>query len=81
MKKIYEKPEIVFENFSLSTNIAAGCEVINDLPSVNVCGYIGDFDDPVFTSTVTGCISKEVDSMNNTFCYHVPDGGPNLFNS
>lgn len=27
MKKSYIKPEIVFENFSLSTNIAAGCEI------------------------------------------------------
>ena len=27
MKKVYSKPEIYFESFSLSQYIAAGCEV------------------------------------------------------
>ena len=40
MKKAYSKPDIVFEDFSLSTNIAAGCEENPSLytETVNTCG-------------------------------------------
>ena len=40
MKKLYSKPEIIFESFTLSTNIAANCELKTALPSsTEACGY------------------------------------------
>ena len=46
MKREYTKPIIVFENFSMSTNIAAGCEHITNNHVENVCGYLVDQRDP-----------------------------------
>ena len=45
MKKTYSKPEIVFENFVLSTNIAANCDVIISTADSGNCGieWYGDF--------------------------------------
>lgn len=77
MKKIYSKPEIAFESFSLSQNIAAGCEYTDpkhpDLYFTGI-GY-------AFT---TGCDVKFSDGGGdgeyNGICYHVPTDN-NLFNS
>lgn len=85
MKKIYSKPEIAFESFSMSTNIAAGCEQPTNLPSNNECGL--DFSGVyIFLDTMSGCVEKVPsdggDGEWNTICYHVPDGGKNnLFTS
>ena len=84
MKKAYEKPEIVFENFSLSTNIAAGCEVKTNLPGNKTCGL--DFSGVIiFLDGMTGCTETVTntggDGSYNGICYHVPSGKNNLFNS
>ena len=85
MKKAYSKPEIMFEDFTLSTNIAAGCETPTNLPSVNQCGF--DFSGlKVFFSGMTGCGDIQVnngggDGDFNGICYHVPTGDNNLFTS
>ena len=40
MRKAYVKPEIFYEDFSLSSSIAAGCELDTPLPSYEEnCGY------------------------------------------
>lgn len=82
MKKNYQKPDIVFEDFSLSTNIAAGCEQKTNLPSSDECGvYMGGY--YVFATGMTGCESWPVD-LNKDFngvCYHVPYEDKNLFAS
>lgn len=83
MKKTYSKPEIMFENFSLSTNIAAGCELTTNLPSVNECGYPTRGGN-VFLVTITGCTytpPEDSDDMYNGFCYHTPAETNNLFSS
>lgn len=86
MKKKYEKPEIMFESFSMSTNIASGCEHQNVTHSDGVygCGYkLERFDDVVFTEAV-GCNAHEVldsDGSYNKICYHVPSENNNLFTS
>ena len=78
MKKAYIKPEIMFEDFTLTTNIAAGCEVKTNTPTQGVCGIeYGNF--VVFTEKMTGCTLKQ-DSIENT-CYDVPTPDNNLFNS
>lgn len=86
MKKTYVKPEILFENFSLNTSIASGCEEIIDNQSKGDCGL--DFGDIViFVSQATGCTTNKGvvvegdDGDYNGLCYHVPQGTNNLFNS
>ena len=84
MKKTYEKPMIIFEDFSLSTSIAAGCEVINKNPSLaDSCGYIPNdrwTGEPIFTTTISGCGSTQSGDFDG-LCYHVPTEDNNLFNS
>lgn len=82
MKKAYSKPEIVFENFSLSTNIAAGCEQKNELQSGGTCGHKWG-KSTIFTEEVTGCKKKVTDGSGdyNGLCYHVPNESYNVFNS
>lgn len=86
MKKTYKKPEILFESFSMSTNIAGDCESIVGNPTRGTCGVLGNEPgiDNLFFATMTGvdgCQFEAEDSTNNTFCYHIPEGGPNWFNS
>ena len=84
MKKVYVKPEIVFEDFSLCASIAAGCELDTPLPSYEEnCGYpIGGDRSPytVFVSEST-CTHPEPEGFYNGFCYHAPYDYNNVFNS
>lgn len=79
MKKTYDKPVILFDDFSLSTTIAAGCEFTTNLQGDNVCGY-PTRNGVVFTSEVNGCEYHEPDT-NDSLCYHVPNDYANIFNS
>ena len=82
MKKIYSKPEIAFESFSLSANIAAGCETKTDTPSKMQCGYgEDDFGMPLFVQGASGCKAIVQENAGDTLCYHVPTDTNNLFNS
>lgn len=82
MKKQYTKPEIVFEDFSLCTSIAAGCERIINNPAAAQCGLIWGFG-VIFVTDVTGCLKKVVDGSPecDSICYHVPFDTNNVFNS
>ena len=42
MKKVYEKPEILFESLASSTNIAGDCLKIIDTFSYGLCGFVYD---------------------------------------
>jgi hypothetical protein len=81
MKKIYSKPDVIFENFSLCTSIAASCEVKTDTQANNVCGYkFGAL--YVFTDKIQGCTTPIAEgSINDGLCYHNPSEDNNLFNS
>ena len=81
MKKAYSKPEIFFEDFSLSTNIAAGCELFPNFAE-NECGVKWSKGKMLFVTGVTGCTTiVEDESEGNDFpCYHNPSD-PNVFNS
>ena len=82
MKKQYSKPEIMFESFTLSVNIAGDCEIKIDNQSKDTCGYIhGTGAETLFINDSTGCSSHTADSEDNGFCYHVPIESNNLFNS
>lgn len=87
MKKIYAKPLVFIDNFSICTNIAAGCEATTNLQYEGKCGYPmvgGRVEDAiVFTGAETGCTTTEVldeEDAYNGICYHIPYG-ENLFNS
>lgn len=81
MKKIYSKPEIAYESFSLTTNIASGCEVKTDTPAAMQCGYTMP-PNTYFISGVAGCTTEiEEGTTFDSFCYHTPSDLSNLFNS
>ena len=86
MKKPYYKPEIVFESFSLSQNIAAGCEEKTHTPSARECAV--DFSGlSLFLDGMDACNDIKVDNLGGDgeyggICYHVyTDGTKNFFNS
>ena len=86
MKKEYMKPMIVFEDFSVDTNIAGTCESIVGNPTKGTCAVIGTGDIYMFHDTISQCDftpAGEGDAlgMYNGFCYHVPTEYNNLFNS
>ena len=84
MKKRYEKPQIVFESFEMSTNIAGDCEIKTNTPSAENCAYevYDEFLGTVFlfVTGVSACTTKEATGAYDKICYHVPYG-ENLFNS
>lgn len=83
MKREYASPNIIFESFSLNSSIALSCAVKTHTPEQGACGF--EFEGViVFTEQVAGCVKDGIvieDSVNNGFCYHVPTGTNNLFNS
>lgn len=83
MKKEYSKPEIMFESFTMSTSIAAGCENKFGAPSRSTCGYENDDGDTIFVTGIGGAcnIMGNEESKFNGLCYHVPVETNNLFNS
>ena len=78
MRKTYSKPEIMFENFALNQSIASSCEVKTHTPAVKECGYLGDFDEPIFVSGVDEC--KTTVQESDALCYHTFEAN-SLFNS
>lgn len=79
MKLTYEAPEILFEDFSLSASIAAGCEFKTSLQGENQCGYMME-GDVVFDTGISGCKYTPVPG-DNTVCYHNPYDSNNLYTS
>lgn len=78
MKKAYTKPEIIFDDFSLATTIAAGCAVQTNTPSWNMCGYSFGGQN-LFLSGIAACTNQVEDG--DWGCYHVPTDTTKLFNS
>lgn len=83
MKKTYTKPQIIFEDFILSANIAGNCEVKTETSSRGNCAYtyIDEFfgEMKLFTLDVGACSDKEQDGYNG-ICYHT-FADNSLFNS
>ena len=83
MKKIYIKPDIIFEDFALVTSIAT-CEVTISNQSVDTCAYI--VQDPikpikyhVFDEGLSVCETYPQEGEYNGLCYHNPSESYNLF--
>lgn len=70
-KKTYSKPDIFFEDFSLSTNIAAGCELKPEGFTDNCYVIYGRY--RLFSDN--GICNRIIEEGRNEFdnlCYHVP---------
>lgn len=85
MKKEYSKPQIVIEDFMFNTNLAANCERIHNA-TPGVCGIPDSFGlgTNIFDTDAPGSnciIPGKSDAQYDGFCYHVPDGALQLFNS
>jgi len=82
MKKTYQKPEIAFDCFTVSTSIAGNC-AITDVTHTDEkygCGYNDFMYGKVVFTEAMGCTTTPDDGPYNTICYH-PPAGSNLFNS
>lgn len=81
MKKTYAKPQIVFESFQLTANIAGGCNTSPNSTNEATCGY-NDNGWIVFQNSAV-CIDVQVgtDGEYNGLCYHVPTGDKSVFTS
>ena len=82
MKKAYMKPEIVFESFQLSTNIATVCERRVDTKSDNDCGIQWGFK-IVFADTLSSHCTQKIGEHEiwDGICHHNPSDDANLFAS
>ena len=81
MKKTYSKPQIMFEDFTLCTNIAAGCAYTEDVvPTMGEpdCGVKVD-EWIIFANGV--CQYGFDDGSYNNICYYVPNSSTILFGS
>ena len=85
MKREYTQPDILFESFSLSTNIAGDCEKkTNTSAQGNCAATLPGVTVLVFNDSITGCVAKPPVSNSDQYngvCYHVPNEDNNLFNS
>lgn len=80
MKKTYTKPELYFESFELSANIATGCGIITKNQTQNMCGFDQPGVGTLFVEGITVCSYQGADG-DNSVCYHVPTSDVRLFTS
>lgn len=78
MKKKYEKPVIIFEDFKLYKSIATGCEQISNAAQGTCQVY-----DPELNKTYISentCPTTPPGGYDS-ICYHAPIDSANVFNS
>lgn len=81
MKKTYVKPEIAFDDFTLSNTIAASCENYNSAPSRGQCGYRNVFGKNVFYSAgMSSCEDWQFAEISG-ISYEISVAVNGLFNS
>lgn len=80
MRKAYQKPQIFFENFELSDNIAA-CELISSNQARYSCPVIDKTvvgaEWTIFQSAANGCMQTPADGAS--FCYEIPTEDYNVY--
>ncbi len=82
MKKLYSKPGIVYEDFSICTHIAKTCDVELGTFDQGECGGYTWGRDYIFMEGQYGCYTEvDDDGSYDGICYHVPINGARLFNS
>lgn len=87
MKKEYTKPQIIIENFTLSTNLAADCEKPFTGQAQFMCAIASESNPgiTIFNANLDDSACEyNGDGNKDTydgFCYHVPTENNQLFNS
>ena len=81
MKKTYAKPQIVFESFQLTANIAGDCNTKPNIANEATCGYIDDNGWIIFQNSAVCNLPAGQDGKHNRLCYHVPTGDISVFTS
>ncbi len=87
MKKVYTAPQILFESFTMSTNIAAGCDEIIRTFDKGSCAIEGTGGIKLFAADMPGICEFTPEGMGGVpdmydgLCYHVPTEDANLFAS
>ena len=80
MKKEYKKPELLFDSFELSVNIAAGCSSNHRVGlSENACGLVVPGIGTAFVSEPICTYVPQEDESG--WCYHVPTADTRHFGS
>lgn len=81
MKKTYCKPQISFEDFELSANIAAKCAISVGPDDLQHCAYEIPGIGKLFLRTYSECEYKLRTDGEFGLCYHIPMERNSLFNS
>lgn len=76
--KKYSKPQIVFESFELSTNIAAGCQHTADHYQGTCAVTVGGVVQVFIESSVCAFTVSDGDSG---MCYYIPNADNSVFAS
>lgn len=80
MKKAYTAPEIVFDSFELTANIAAGCAFITSKHDPYACPILDEeFGYTIFTDF--GICDSTPPGGNDSICYHVPTADFSVYTS
>lgn len=81
MKKVYTKPQIAFESFQLTSNIAGDCNTKSNAQADDAtCGY-NDNGWIIFQSNPPCNFPVGQSTENDKICYHVPSGDISVFTS
>ena len=92
MKKLYNKPQVIIEEFTISQSVASGCTVSAQF-NKNNCGIPGKYEDEIlFSLGLAGspCTYKPVgtdnnqngiDDLDDKYCYHIPTDANRYFGS
>lgn len=81
MKKVYTKPQIAFESFQLTSNIAGDCTTRPHLTDETTCGYRVDDSWIIFQGNPPCNFPIGQDGRYDKICYHVPTGDISVFTS
>lgn len=85
MKKSYVKPQVVFEDFQLSANIAGNCGTADGVKDRathsdgNSCQYQTSFG--MLYTNENSCDFTTQDDIATNLCYHIPDANYRFFAS
>lgn len=79
-QKRYKKPELVYESFALSQDIASGCEGIANFAE-GVCSVTVDVGFPMEIFQNPAVCSNVPPNPDDYVCYHAPSDGNNIFSS
>lgn len=80
MKKTYISPQIMFDSFELTDNIASGCAFLNSNIQPYVCPVLEKEWGYTIFSDLTICDSTPTGG-NDSICYHIPVADSNVYTS